>query len=297
MQVPLVAGANGGGPTAPPSVQGAAAAPTTGGGPAPGTDLASAITALQDAIGKLSAAIQAMQGAGQVAGGGEVTGGGASPTQSGCGCGGGSATTDPSQYTGAQGAPSQEAPSQGANGGTQTPPQTPPATSPGDSAGGSVRDKIVATAKAELAKGVNEDAGKDKDKAGEIVKYRGAVTGPGESATLAEPWCADFASWVWQQAGVPFGKDGQGEDWTVAMIATAKKNNSYHERGSYEPKPGDLVMIDWGRGQDVDHVAVVTEVKDGKVHTIGGNESDSIKEASYPIGDSRMMGYITPAGG
>lgn len=287
MQVPpAVAGASGGGPS---PIQ--APVPVQGGGPVAGTDLASAIAALQAAVDQLAAAVQAMQGAGTVQGGGP---GGTPVQQSGCGCGGGSPTQappgDPGQGTPGQGtpAPAPEAPP------SAPPPSAPPAPGQG---GGGVRERIVQIAKAELAKNVTEDAGEDKDSGGNIVKYRTAVTGPGEKADLPEPWCADFASWVWKQAGVPFGKDGRGEDWTVAMIDWAKKQGTYHARGSYDPKPGDFLMVDWEGGQGVDHVAVVTEVSGGRVHYIAGNESDKVKAGSFAVGDAKMMGFITPQGG
>ncbi|MCW2927947.1 MAG: hypothetical protein JWM86_1915 [Thermoleophilia bacterium] len=276
----------------------AGSSPVLGGGPiapppgAPAGDIATAIAQLQGALSQLAAVLSAMGGAGQLGTPpGPVSGGGAPGAgATGCGCGGQSPTQSP----------------------TQSPVQRP--TSPGDDvsqhkdgklpeapplgADGGVRDKIVAAAKAELAKGVKEDAGADNDKAGNIKRYRGAVTGPGEDPNAAEPWCADFASYVWKQAGVPFGKGGKGEDYTVAMIAHAKANGTWTDRAKATPKPGDLVLIDWERGSSVDHVAVVTKVDpDGTVHTIGGNESDAVKESSYKQGDTRMMGFITPQGG
>jgi hypothetical protein len=163
-----------------------------------------------------------------------------------------------------------------------------PATSPG------VRDRIVQIAREELAKGVREDAGPDSDKAGNIRRYRTAVTGPGEDPDAAEAWCADFASYVFKTAGVPVGQNGQGEDYTVALMNWAKAAGRWHPRGSADPQPGDLVMIDWQGGTDVDHVAVVTKVENGRVYTIGGNENDGVRESSYKVGDQRHVGYITP---
>jgi hypothetical protein len=263
---------------------GSAVAGASGGGGAtpPATDLASAVAQLQAALDQLSGAIAALRGAAGVQGGGP----GATPTQIGSGCGCGSTTAPPAAM----------------------PPEAAPSTSPGDDkvlqsksdskdAGGGVREKIVAAARAELKRGVKEDAGEDKDKAGRIREYRTAVTGPGEDPDNAEAWCADFASWVWKQAGAPFGKNGQGEDYTVAMVEYAKKQGTWKPRGDYTPKPGDMVLIDWQGGNDVDHVAIVEKVENGKVYTIAGNESDRVKSASYALDDKRMMGFIPPSGG
>lgn len=269
------AGISGGGPLVAqpqPEPQFAATAPPVG-------DLATAVAQLQGVLEQLSAVLGAMQGGAAVQGGGGTAVGGGG----GCGCGMPDCT-----HGSAGGATAGRAPA-GAMGGVEAARPDAPAT------GGDLGSRIAQIARAEFEKGVSEDAGPDDDRAGNIRKYRSAVTGPGEDPNAAEAWCADFASWVLKQAGVPFGEGGRGEDYTVAMIDWAKSKGRYHERGSHDPKPGDLVMIDWGGGKDVDHVAVVEKVENGRVHTIGGNEADGIREASYPMGDARMMGFITPA--
>lgn len=281
----------------PTSVAGAAGAPptgVTGGGSLvaqpqpqlaatapPAGDLATALAQLQGALGQLSAVLSAMQGGAAVQGGGGAVAGGGGR----CGCG------MPGCTHGAPGqAPTVGMAPKGAFAGVEAPrPDAPPAPS------GDLGSRIAQIARAEFEKGVTEDAGSDNDSAGNIRKYRSAVTGPGEDPNAAEPWCADFASWVLKQAGVPFGEGGRGEDYTVAMIDWAKSKGRYHERGSHQPRAGDLVMIDWGGGKDVDHVAVVEKVENGRVYTIGGNEKEGIREASYPLDDARMMGFIPPA--
>jgi cell wall-associated NlpC family hydrolase len=248
--------------TAPGVVGGGATSPSI-----PIANAQQAIPILQGLVTQLQAIIAAVQG------GATITGGGPGQTP-----GQGAPTAWNASAPAAEPAPAPAAPA------TDPPPNS------------DVRQRIVQVARDELARGVREDAGKDKDKAGRIREYRTAVTGPGENPDAAEAWCADFASWVWKQAGTPFGPDGAGEDWTVAMVRKAKEMGSWKEHGSYEPKPGDLVLIDWKRGDDVDHVAVVEKVEGGKVYTIGGNESASVKAASYDLGDTRMMGFVTPKG-
>lgn len=267
-------------PTLPPP------SPTVSGGG--GVDLSTALADLSAAVAKLQAAVDALAGATAVQGGGGTS------ASHGCSCDHGSAQ--------AALAP----PGTGANGTVTTPPveasrpdpsSPPQPSSPAPpAASGGVRERIVAAARAELARGVTEDAGPDKDKAGRIREYRTAVTGPGEDPDQAEAWCADFASWVRKQAGAAFGPGGTGEDYTVAMISKAKAEGTWHQRGSYDPKPGDLVMIDWQGGTDVDHVAVVEKVENGKVYTIAGNESDRVNSASYSVTDSKLMGFISPPG-
>jgi hypothetical protein len=42
--------------------------------------------------------------------------------------------------------------------------------------------------------------------------------------------------------------------------------------------------------------SIVEKVENGTVHTIGGNESNRLKTASYAIGDPKMMGFVSPKG-
>lgn len=291
----------GGAPTPfPTSVAGATGAPPTGitgGGPLvaqpqpepqlataapPAGDLATAVAQLQGVLEQLSAVLAAMQGGAAVqgGGGGTVTGGGG-----GCGCGMPGCTHG---SAGAGAATTAGLAPAGAMGGIEAArPDAPPG-------GGDLGSSIARIARGEFEKRVTEDAGADDDRAGNIRKYRSAVTGPGEDPNAAEPWCADFASWVLKEAGVPFGEGGRGEDYTVEMIKWAKSKGRYHERGSHDPKPGDLVMVNNDGKPGVDHVAIVEKVENGRVHTIGGNESDGIREGSYAMGDAKMLGFITP---
>ncbi|MHB8872853.1 MAG: peptidoglycan-binding protein [Myxococcaceae bacterium] len=178
-----------------------------------------------------------------------------------------------------------------ASGDVFVPPSPPADPSPS----GPVRDRIVALARAELARGVREDAGEDRDAAGRIVEYRRAVTGAGENPTAREPWCADFASFIYRQAGVPLGPNGQGQDYVPFLRDWAQSVGRYHPKGNYSPRPGDLVIISYG-GARPDHVTVVTKIEGGRVHTIGGNESDSVKASSHSPSSGYILGYVTPPG-
>jgi hypothetical protein len=248
----------------------------SGGGdvaPAPPPDLTTALTNLSQALTALTAVLQAYTGAAQVTAGGP---GSNSVTQ----------TNDPTQT-----APPTQAPSP-----TPAPPVDPPPPP-----ASSVRDKIVASARGELAKHVTEDAGTDEDSGGNIRRYRDAVTGPKWAKGRGpEAWCADFASWVWKDAGTPFGPKGTGEASTSSMIRQARDMGSWK---TSDPKPGDMILFDWGRGKGtadaasiVDHVAIVDHVTNGIIHTIGGNQSDAITKGSYPLDDKHVLGYISPPG-
>jgi hypothetical protein len=307
---PLVA-SGGGGAGLEPTTQA-----TTGGGIAPaGGDIATAIANLSQAVSALSAVLQAQAGAGEVTGGGPL----ATP-EGGCCCGSGaanSAIAGAGEVTaggpvdtalgggqGANAAPTTDSYAAVSAGGPAEAPPLPPTagTEAAPPTAGGVREKILAAARGELAKNVTEDAGANEDAAGNIKKYRQAVTGPNWDVNRGpEEWCADFASWVWKDAGAAFGPSGTGEASTGNMIKQSKEMGSWK---SDDPQPGDMVLFDWGGGRGsgddeglVDHVAIVDRVENGKVYTIGGNQSDALTAGEYALDDKQILGYVNPPGG
>lgn len=117
-----------------------------------------------------------------------------------------------------------------------------------------------------------------------------------------EAWCADFASWIYSQAGYPF-YDGEksSESYVPTMVAEAKKSTNtkweWHPTGDgYTPKPGDLHVVN---GQS--HVSVVVAVNGDNVTNIGGNQSGSGGPTTTKVSKdnwvgSGTVGYITPKG-
>ena len=77
---------------------------------------------------------------------------------------------------------------------------------------------------------------------------------------------------------------------TVKSWAQGKK--IWGESGKYTPKPGDAILFDWEGDGTSDHIGIVEAVKNGKVYTIEGNSSDSVKRNSYSLGDSDIDGYV-----
>ncbi len=149
-------------------------------------------------------------------------------------------------------------------------PLSPPGTGSADA------QSVIAWARAEKAKGIDEAT--DQDYISQNYS-RGRV----------EAWCADFVS-------TAMAKNG-GSPWghmpAVASIANwAKQHNAFYAKGTGEPRPGDVIIF---QGQGMSHVAIVTGVSNGRVHTIGGNESDTIKEQSYALNDGRITGYVDMA--
>lgn len=138
--------------------------------------------------------------------------------------------------------------------------------------------------------------------------YSGSTTGPGpcglsgdgydadgtgqsnscSDGGYAHAWCADFAGWVWQQAGVA-GLGGLN-DLAQSFYQYGTDNGTT----SNTPAVGDMVYYhaDSESLSDTadDHVAVVVAVNgDGTIDTVGGNETkgDGIVQE-----DIHMPGYV-----
>ena len=126
--------------------------------------------------------------------------------------------------------------------------------------------------------------------------YNGYINATGDYYPSA-PWCAMFVSWCAEQAGIPSGVFKR-HSYTVTMALWYQNENNpgyWHERGGYTPQPGDLIFFkfDWNDNY-VNHVGIVTKVSGGKVYTIEGNTSDSVREKSYALTSPYIKGYATP---
>jgi len=137
---------------------------------------------------------------------------------------------------------------------------------------GTSREKIIQIATQEL-----------NSWSGDYKKY---------SENVATDWCAYFASWVYEQAGVPLLSGSRSGVASVSMglVPTAESHGAYHAAGSgYTPQAGDLVIYDG-------HVNIL--IDPATFETIGGNEGDAnfedtnIKKTTYWQG--KALGYISP---
>ena len=84
----------------------------------------------------------------------------------------------------------------------------------------------------------------------------------------AEPWCADFVSWVYSQAGKE-----TNSPYCPTFVQQLKKQGRW--KGHANPEPGDIVFFDWDGDKSPDHVGIVKSVNgDGTITTIEGNTSN-----------------------
>ncbi|TQF02481.1 CHAP domain-containing protein [Kitasatospora acidiphila] len=139
-----------------------------------------------------------------------------------------------------------------------------------------------------------------------------------------EYWCADFAMWVWQNAGYYTG----GLDAGAASFYTYGQNNgTLHTGTGYTPQVGDAVEYGSTQDSEIHHVGIVTAVNaDGSVDTVNGDwggttgtgsmagfaVSSSVVKITLPAGQTsvgsvpstvdtkdgyKIVGYTTPVTG
>jgi hypothetical protein len=120
-------------------------------------------------------------------------------------------------------------------------------------------DKILKTARAEIGN-KEKPAGSNRQKYGEWYGMNGV------------PWCAQFVSWVFHQAGFPLPKiqDGapSGAAYCPFVENYAKKVGQWHSR----PLAGDIVLFSFGKNLAV-HIGIVETVAINSFTSIEGNTS------------------------
>ena len=77
-----------------------------------------------------------------------------------------------------------------------------------------------------------------------------------------QPWCDIFVSWCAAQAGLQtiIPKNAYVPD----RMTYYKKLNAFYKRGTYTPKPGDLVLFDFSLNGTPDHIGFAYEIRERK---------------------------------
>lgn len=140
--------------------------------------------------------------------------------------------------------------------------------------------------------GVAEDPrGSDDDPDGRIKAYRQAVTNL-DPDRKPEPWCADFVSWVFKQAGVPLGPKGTGFASNKSLVKWLKSYAEWWEPGEKMPKPGDILILALtaDKRDRPNHTSLVESVNGPTdVVTIDGNFSQKVSRARWKDKEQMYM--------
>lgn len=155
-----------------------------------------------------------------------------------------------------------------------------------------IRERVIDVARAEIG---TVEAPRGSNRGERIERYRTAVTGKGENPKAAEPWCADFISFVFKSAGAPIGFDEQGTDWVVQLKDWADRAGRYHDANSYTPLAGDIILFDYDKNGINDHTGVIERIANGRIYTIEGNSADSVRRRDYGVGASSITGFVSAA--
>jgi hypothetical protein len=133
------------------------------------------------------------------------------------------------------------------------------------------------------------------------------------NSNLEEEWCADFAAWVWRQAGVSFTYQyisGDINSSSASFFEWGVAHGTWHKFGDgYVPEPGDIAVYGLDKTtMTAAHVAVVTSVTPGDdgpnvVNGDGDRTGFSVVEtgndqlyADTHSGGQRLSGYVSPTG-
>jgi hypothetical protein len=132
------------------------------------------------------------------------------------------------------------------------------------------------------------------------------------NSNLDEEWCADFAAWVWKEAGAQVDYqyiNGDLNSSAASFYEWGVQNGTWHPVGDgYTPQPGDVAVY----GLDVpdlvaDHVAVVTSytVGDRGPNVVNGDgdhhgfsvvetEKDEVVADIANNSGASLSGYVSP---
>jgi hypothetical protein len=172
----------------------------------------------------------------------------------------------------------------------------------------SLRQRIVAIAKSQV--GYRTDPASSY--CNKFSAYWNAGTADCPSGETAEEWCADFAAWAWQQAGVQISygySPGEVNGAAVSFYEWAVADGQWHPAGSgYVAQPGDVAVygLSLGANPSAVHVAIVTDDPRGQqgpdvVNGDGDRTGFSVVEtgtdqvhADAGHGDSTVAGYVSP---
>lgn len=142
----------------------------------------------------------------------------------------------------------------------------------------------------------------------DIARAEVGVTGDGRQCQkygpLCDDWCAMFATWVWEQAGVSGSPRGIYVATGIGKWGLDRGLFKPRSSGGGNPQVGDLAVYGEPGSGTGGHVSVVVGVNgDGSIDTVDGNYGNRVAQrhvypASTRSGARNVLisGYVTPPG-
>ncbi|HEY8885900.1 MAG TPA: CHAP domain-containing protein [Candidatus Microsaccharimonas sp.] len=124
-------------------------------------------------------------------------------------------------------------------------------------------------------------------------EYASQPAGTKYSDGVSEAWCADFVSWIMNNAGYPLDNPNSGS-WRIPGTYTLREYyqsvGRFHAANSeYSPKVGDIMLYD-NPSPFGQHTNIVVKNDNGLITTIGGNEPGGIRVITHKTKDG--IGFI-----
>lgn len=112
------------------------------------------------------------------------------------------------------------------------------------------------------------------------------------SEGIEEPWCADFVSWVLNEAGQPLSNPNSGH-WRIPGVYTLQEyfqaSGRFAPADGYRPQTGDVAMYAEGSPLGL-HTNFVVAVDGDAITTVGGNEEGGIRV--HTLDDDEIAGIV-----
>ncbi|MFI5933376.1 CHAP domain-containing protein [Actinoplanes sp. NPDC051494] len=155
--------------------------------------------------------------------------------------------------------------------------------------GGGAGDRIASIARGEAA-----NPGRNRENGANCNYYSGALNVGSRCAGgwRSEAWCADFARWVWGQAGVNTAGLTAG---AISFQTYGTSHGTWHSGSALAGvQAGDVIGWNFGGSTANDHVGVVVAVGGDTVTTVDGNYNDRITTRTIRRGTAGVSGYTHP---
>lgn len=140
---------------------------------------------------------------------------------------------------------------------------------------------------------LNAQAKTGKVSGSEIIKKYNTYSGT--SLPLYSSWCAATISVIMRECKVPTNIVPNFHSCTQFMN-WCKQYGIWHERNeaNFIPIPSDIILFDWDKSGDADHIGIVTGYDGNIIYTIEGNSNNQCKHKEYKLDNKQIRRYARP---
>ena len=106
-------------------------------------------------------------------------------------------------------------------------------------------------------------------------------------------WCVNFINYIFTKAGQSL--PGNGISSVAVLQGFLENNGEWHNKGrGYIPVPGDIIIYNEGKAPFPSHANIVVSVNGNVINTVGGNESNQVKNQDVTLDAEYITGYGKP---